>query len=94
MKKTGDSSAENDEKNHIATSRFLLKTNAELLDKWVKVVNRRDWIPSSTAVLSEKHFEEEYISRGKKCNLKWKCNPIPTIHSEQSLNDRISDFST
>ena len=70
--------------NHIATFRFPFK-NPGLLDKWVKSVNRRDWIPSSTAVFCEKHFEEEYISRGKKCNVKWKCNPIPTIHSEQSL---------
>ena len=51
----------------------------------MKFINRRDWIPSSTAVLCEKHFEEKFISGGKKCNLKWKCNPIPTIHSEQSL---------
>ena len=71
-------------KNHVATFHFPFK-NPELADKWVKFINRSDWIPSSTAVLCEKHFEEKFISRGEKCNLKWKCNPIPTIHSEQSL---------
>ena len=82
--KVADCSVENDQKNHVATFHFPFK-NPELADKWVKFINRRDWIPSSTAVLCEKNFEEKFISRGKKCNLKWKCNPIPTIHSEQSL---------
>ena len=68
--KTADGNVENDEKNHVATFHFPFK-NPERLDKWMKFINRRDWIPSSTAVLCKKHFEEEYISRGKKCNLKW-----------------------
>lgn len=79
----------NDEMPHISLFHFPFK-KTELLNKWVKFVNRRDWKgddwkPSSASVLCEKHFKEEYISRGKKCNLKWKCNPIPTIHSVESL---------
>ena len=60
--KTADGSVENDEKNHVATFHFPFR-NPELLHKWVKFINRRDWIPYSTAVLCEKHFEEEYISK-------------------------------
>ena len=55
--KVADCSVENDQKNHVATFHFPFK-NPELADKWVKFINRRDWIPSSTAVLCEKHFEE------------------------------------
>ena len=82
--KTEDGNVENDKIPRIATFHFPFK-KPELLNKWIRFVNRRDWVPTSAAVLCEKHFKEEYISRGKKSNLKWKCNPTPTIHSVESL---------
>ena len=48
--KTADGSVENDENNHVAAFHFPFK-NPELLDKWEKFIDRRDWIRSSTAVL-------------------------------------------
>ena len=36
-------------------------------------------------VLFEFHFEEKYIFRGGKSNLKWSLNPIPTKHSKELL---------
>ena len=83
----------NEETQHILSSFQYPFKNPELLDKWLKFVNRSDWKPSPSSVLCEKHFKEEYIIRGKKCNLKWKCNPIPTIHSAESLK-RPSTLST
>ena len=36
-------------------------------------------------VLCELHFEEKYIVRGGKSNLKWLLNPIPTKHFKELL---------
>ena len=44
-----------------------------------------DWKPSANSVLCELHFEEKYVIRGKKCNLRWNINPIPTIYSMETL---------
>lgn len=68
----------------VATFHFPLKRE-ELLTKWIKFVNNKDWKPSSCSVLCEKHFKEKLISRGKRCTLKWKLNPVPTIHSEIAM---------
>ena len=51
----------------------------------MKFVNRRDWEPKYTSVLYEKHFDEEFITRGKCCTLKWSMNPVPTKHSFVAL---------
>ena len=41
--------------------------------------------PTKHSVLCELHFEEEYIVRGGKSNLKWSMNPISTKHSNVLL---------
>ena len=55
--------------------------NEVLLRRWMKFVNRRDWEPKRTSILCEKYFDEEFISRGKRCTLKWSMDPVPTKHS-------------
>ena len=57
----------------------------QLLEKWVKFVNRRDWKPTKNSVICIKHFKEEFICHGKKNALKWESHPIPTIHTEKAL---------
>ena len=69
----------NDEK--IATFHFPLK-KPDLLNKWKKFVNRRDWNPTQSSVVCEKHFADRLVTRGKRTTLNWSLNPIPTIHSE------------
>ena len=72
---------------------FPLK-KPELVVHWEKFVNRRDWKPSQNSVLCEKHFDEKYIERfTKKCHLKWKMNPVPTIHDKELLQ-RSSSLPT
>ena len=69
---------------NISSFRFPLK-KPELCAQWERFINRRDWKPSANSVLCELHFEEKYVIRGKKCNLRWNINPIPTIYSMETL---------
>ena len=68
----------------VATFRFPF-SHLELLQEWIRFVSRKDWAPSSNSVICEKHFEERFVSRGKRCKLKWELNPIPSIHSPETL---------
>ena len=72
------------ETKHITKFHFPLK-NFELNRLWIRFVNRKDWKPTKHSVLCELHFEEKYIVRGGKSNLKWSMNPIPTKHSKELL---------
>ena len=40
-------------------------------------------LEANKTVLCGLHFEEKYIVRGGKSNLKWSMNPIPTKHSTE-----------
>ena len=62
----------------------------ELCAQWERYVNRRDWKPSANSVLCELYFEEKYVIRGKKCNLRWNINPIPTIYPMKTLRKSSS----
>ena len=76
--------SKNENKKRLATFHFPFK-DGELNKNWVRFVNRVDWTPTKHSVLCELHFDEKYIIRGDKCNLKWAIKPIPTIHSKELL---------
>ena len=40
-------------------------TRKDLLEKWIKFVNSRNWEPSTNSSLCEKHLREQYINRGE-----------------------------
>ena len=71
----------------IAIFKFPNKDkHPELRAKWVRWVNRKDFVDaSSSSVICEKHFTPELISRGEKCRLKMGMDPVPSIHSAESL---------
>ena len=71
---------DSESRENFASFHFPFK-NTDLLDRWTKFVNRRDWSPKPTSVLCEKHFDEALITRGKRSTLKWELNPTPTKHS-------------
>ena len=85
--------AKNENKKRLATFHFPLK-DGELNKNWVRFVNRVDWTPTKHSVLCELHFDDKYIIRGDKCNLKWVIKPIPTIHSKELLNAPQSSLPT
>ena len=57
----------------------------QLLEKWIKFVNRRDWKPTKNSVICIKHFKEEFICHGKKNTLRRESQLIPTIHTDEAL---------
>ena len=83
----GEDGENNDDNGNIATFHFPNKEKfPELRAKWVRWVNRKDFSEATdSSVLCEKHFEEKFMSRKKRCRLKRKMNPIPTIYSTESL---------
>ena len=80
---------------NYASFHFPMK-NADLMQRWIKFVNRADWKPAPTSVLCERHFDDMYINRGKRCTLKWNLNPIPTKHSAIAMKrpSTLPDLST
>ena len=64
--------------NDIATFHFPNKDKyPDLRAKWVRWVNRKDFETATNSnVICEKHFEEKFISRGKKCRLKMDMDPV------------------
>ena len=65
----------------ISTFRFP-HGKPDLNIKWIKFVNRADWNVSKNSVLCVNHFEEKFITKGRRNTLNWSLNPVPTIHSE------------
>ena len=58
-------------KQSIASFRFPLY-KADLLVQWTRYVNRPDWA-------------HKFIIRRKRNKLRWGLNPVPTIHSDETL---------
>jgi len=88
--KTGYDSTES---KNVSTFSFPLD-NPDLIQKWIKFVNRTEWTPTKHSVLCIKHFEEMYIVRGKKKNLlNWKMNPFPTIHIYRKCKKKTFPFT-
>ena len=74
----------NQNKGNFSSFHFPLE-NSELLIKWERFTNRRDWRPTKHSVLCDLHFDEKFISRGKRCTLKWDMQPVPTIYPKDML---------
>ena len=64
---------------------FPLK-NEKLNKKWIRFVNRRDWVPTKHSVLCEFLFEGIYQNKGKRMSLNWSMKPVPTIHSAELID--------
>ena len=51
-----------------------------LNDKWIKFVNRKDWLPTNYVRICSRHFEATYLKVGKRTTLKLEVDPVPTIY--------------
>ena len=69
----------------LSSFHFPLK-NEELNKKWIRFVNRSDWVPTKHSVLCELHFEDIYKNKGKRMSLNWSMKPVPTIHSANLID--------
>ena len=58
----------------------------ETFPKWVKFVNRKDVLPTTSSRICVDHFEKRYLHSGlSRINLLRELKPIPTIFGEQLL---------
>ena len=57
----------------------------DLLEKWVKFVNRPEWKPSKSSVICVKHFQQEFVNNGMRKKLKWEMPPVPTLHTTEAM---------
>ena len=53
-------------------------------EKWIRFVNRSDWVPTQHSVLCKLHFEDIYKNRGKR--MSWSMKPVSTIHSAELID--------
>ena len=77
----------------VSTFSFPLG-KSDLIEKWIKFVDRNNWFPTKNSVLCIKYFEDRYILKGKRNKLNWKLQPIPTIHSEKIIKPSILPTQT
>ena len=80
----------------VASFHYSL-SKSELLQKWIKFTNWKNWTATAFNVIGEKHFHEDAMSLEKKrVNLKWKWDPIPTKHEppfrHRLLNESRVEF--
>ena len=52
-------------------------SNSEVRAKWLKPLNKKDWVPKKTSRICSDHFEEAFIERGGK-TVKLKFKAVPT----------------
>ena len=68
---------------HDVVPVFSFPVKKELRTKWIKFVNRLNWVPTKSSVICAKHFQEKYLKHGeqeKRFRLIKKLKPVPTIH--------------
>ena len=82
-------SSEYDTNSEKISTFFFPLGKSDLIEKWIKFVNRNNWFPMKNSVLCIKYFEDKYILKGKGNKLNWNLLPIPTIHLEKK-NKTIS----
>ena len=62
---------------------FSFPSDEDIKNRWIKFVNRKDWHPTSSAVICIKHFEGKFLKKGeheKRFRLIKTLKPIPTIY--------------
>ena len=66
---------------------FSFPSEEDIKNCWIKFVNRKDWQPTSSAVMCIKHFEGKILRKGeheKRFRLIKALKPIPTIYPEST----------
>ena len=61
---------------------FLSFKKPDLLSRWTKFINRKDWMPGKNGGICSKHFEDKFLKPGKRTTLRWDLNPVPSIYPD------------
>ena len=69
---------------------FYFPQDEELKRKWIRFVNRKDWIPSKHSVICVDHFADEFITiHNKKSLLKLNISAVPSIYPTSTSSSSI-----
>nr|XP_047141497.1 THAP domain-containing protein 2-like [Hydra vulgaris] len=62
---------------------LLFPVQKELRTKWIKFVNRLNWVPTKSSVICAKHFQEKYLKyreQEKRFRLIKRLKAVTTVH--------------
>ena len=62
---------------------------AFIYQKWVRFVNRENFVVTDNSGICASHFEKKFIKDGKRKTLKWELDPEPTIYNVPILPSLI-----
>ena len=66
------------------------------MKRWIRLVNQKDWQPSSSSNICIKHFEEKYYKKNKnskRYRLAMKMKPFATIFDPKNINNKNSEIN-
>ena len=75
---------------------FSFSSDEDIKNRWIKFASRKDWQPTSSAVICIKHFEGKFLKKGereKRFRLIKILKPIPTIYPASTKTSSTSKVS-
>ena len=82
---------------------FYFTKDEDIRERWIKFINRKDWLSTLSSYICKNHFEPKYFRKGQKnrrYRLIKKLKPVPTIfnrsyvtHMSSSSSNLISSVS-
>ena len=79
----------------IILEKKVQRKEEDLMKRWIRFVNRKDWQASSSSYVCIKHFEENYYKKVKnsKCyRLAMNMKPFATIFNPKMVNNKNSEI--
>ena len=76
-----------------ANTVFSFPKDEDIRKRWIKFVNRKDWLPTSSSYIWKNQFEPEYFRKGqnnKRYRLIKNLKPVPTIFNPSYVTQSSS----
>ena len=74
-------------------SSFFFSRDEDIRKRWIKFVNRKDWLPTWSSYICINYFEPKYFRKGqnnKRYYLIKKLKPVPTIFNPSYVTESSS----
>ena len=76
-----------------ANTAFSFPKDKDIRERWIKFVNRKDWLSTSSSYICKNNFEPKYFRKGqnnKRYRLIKKLKPVPTIFKPSYITQSSS----
>ena len=80
-----------------ANTVFYFPKDEDIRKRWIKFVNRKDWLPTSLSYICKNHFEPKYFRKGqnnKRYRLIKKLKPVPIIFNPSYVTQSSSSSNS